>query len=106
MTDRSSSAYLSSVLHAGVIALILILAYSIDSMRPQAPKIFELRGRRGRQLPGATAAPALGSADGIKLATPAAPVPLPPAPAVAEAVPAPRPGAGGGPGGAGGEAGG
>jgi TonB family protein len=91
MTDRSSSAFFSSILlHAGVIALILILAYSIDSMRPQAPKIFELVAGEGNNF-GATAAPALGSADGIKLATPAAPAPPPPAPAVAEAAPAPVP---------------
>lgn len=95
MTDRSSSAYLSSVLlHAGIVAVIVILAYSFNSMRPESPKTFELVAGEGDNY-GATAAPALGSADGIKLATPAppaaAPEPAPPAPAVAAAVPAPVP---------------
>jgi colicin import membrane protein len=99
MTDRSSSAFFSSlILHGIVIGVIVALAYTFDSMRPQSPKIFEMVAGAGDNF-GATAAPALGSADGIKLATPAMPAPAPepepappaPAPAVAQAVPVPAP---------------
>jgi colicin import membrane protein len=101
MTDRSSSAYFTSVfLHAGFVAAILIFAYTFNSMRPETPKTFELVAGAGDNY-GATVAPALGSADGIKLALPAvtaAPAaepepapPEPPAPPVAAAVPAPVP---------------
>ena len=94
MTDRSSSAFFSSLLlHGLVVGLIVILTFTLNSMRPASPKIFELVAGAGDNF-GATAAPALGSADGIKLATPVmtAPAPEPePAPPVAEAVPAPAP---------------
>ncbi len=95
MTDRSSSAFFTSVfLHAAFVAVIVLLAYTFNSMRPEVPKTFELVAGEGDNY-AATAAPALGSPDGIKVATPVAPVaapePTPPAPAVAEAVPAPLP---------------
>ena len=93
MTDRSSSAYFSSVLlHGGVVALIVILAYTFNSMRPEAPKTFELVAGEGDNY-GATAAPALGSADGVKFAAPAVPMSAPePVTAAAPAVaPAPVP---------------
>jgi TonB family protein len=97
MTDRSSSAFFSSlILHGIVVGLIVALAFTLDSMRPQSPKIFEMVAGAGDNF-GATAAPALGSADGIKLATPAMPAPAPepeptpPAPAVATAAPVPAP---------------
>jgi colicin import membrane protein len=95
MTDRMSSAFFTSLLLHGVfVAIIVLLAYTFNSMRPEVPKIFELVAGEGDNY-AATAAPALGSPEGIKLAAPvpaaAVPEPTPPAPTVAEAMPAPTP---------------
>ncbi len=94
MTDRSSSAFFTSVfLHAVFVAVIVLLAYTFNSMRPEVPKTFELVAGEGDNY-AATAAPALGSPEGIKVAAPVPPaaVPLEPTPpAPAEAIPAPAP---------------
>jgi len=96
MTDHSSSAYLTSVLlHAGVVVLIVVLAYSFNAMRPETPKVFELVAGEGDNY-GATAAPALGSPNGDKLVLPALPAPAAesapqPAALTAEVVPAAKP---------------
>ncbi len=90
MSPRSSSAYFISVLlHATVIALILFLAYAATENTVDAPKVFELVAGAGNNY-AATEAPALGSPDGSPTDTqppvsavsvaPLPPVPTPPAP--------------------------
>ena len=94
---QSPAAYLlSALLHAAIIALILLLTYTLNAPAPE-PKTFELVAGEGTNY-AATAAPALGSPTGIKLdlpAMPAPPAPEPPAPEVAppvaEALPVPAP---------------
>jgi colicin import membrane protein len=89
MTDRSSSAYLASVLlHGGALAIILLMAYTFDSMRPESPKTFELVAGEGDNY-AATAAPALGEPGGIKLSLPALPAPSEAAPPAPPAEPEP-----------------
>jgi colicin import membrane protein len=87
MTVRSPNAYFySALLHCGVIGLALFLAYGIGESPPETPKIFELVAGAGDNY-GATAAPALGVAGGIKLNLPkAAPMPAP-APVPPQAAP-------------------
>lgn len=89
MTDRTASAYFSSaVLHASVIALICLLACSLNPPEDESPKIFELVAGTGDNY-AATEAPALGSPTGVKVDLPAPlpPPPAPPAEPVAEPVP-------------------
>jgi TonB family protein len=98
MTAQSPSAFVSSaLLHAAVVALLLLLGYELSQNQAEAPKIFELVAGAGDNY-AATAAPALGSPDApeIRVPTPPAPAPVPPAPApepvaqaTAEAAPAP-----------------
>jgi colicin import membrane protein len=76
MTTRYANGYLlSGILHAGVAALALFLAFGINAPAPQAPKVFELVAGAGDNY-GATAAPALGAPGGIKLRVPAPVQPL------------------------------
>jgi colicin import membrane protein len=98
---QSPGAYTASVvLHGGVILIVLMFTYA-NGVEKDEPKVFELVAGAGDNY-GATAAPALGSVGGIKVApsvdrsTPApaqaaprpkaAPSPIQPAP---EAAPAP-----------------
>ncbi len=93
MSPRSSSAYFISVLlHATVIALIIFIAYAATENTVDAPKVFELVAGAGNNY-GATEAPALGSPDGSPTDTqpPVAVASLPPIPAPpAEVTPAPE----------------
>ena len=92
MTAQSPSAYATSVfVHAAVVALILFFAYNASQNVQKGPKILELVAGAGNNF-GATEAPALGTAGGIKLrmSTPA-PSPRPPTPPApnADVVPVP-----------------
>ena len=77
MTARSPSAlFLSASLHGLVAALVIFLAYVAQTHVKEAPKIMELVAGEGDDY-GATAAPALGVAGGIKIAMPEPPAPKP-----------------------------
>jgi colicin import membrane protein len=93
MTPQSPGAYaLSALIHGALAALFLFFSYAAGSVTHDSPRIFELVAGAGDNY-AATAAPALGSQGGIRLA-PAAPRPAPSPiqPAPPEAVPsAPRP---------------
>ncbi len=94
MTPQSPGAYaLSALIHGAVAALFVFFSYAASSVAKDAPRIFELVAGTGDNY-AATAAPALGSPKGVKLA-PATPKQLPPPiqSAPAETVPsaAPKP---------------
>jgi colicin import membrane protein len=73
MSAQNPGAYgLSVLLHGAVVLLVLFFSYAARSVVQESPKIFELVAGAGDNY-AATAAPALGSAGGIKLQ--AAPVP-------------------------------
>ena len=77
MSDRMPAAFVTSLaLHGLVVAVLLLLAYSVNSEPKPETKIFELVAGEGDNF-GATEAPALGVPGGIKLT-----VPTPPAPRV------------------------
>ena len=70
MPTRTFSAYFMSVLlHAAVVALILFFAYMAHETTVDAPKIFELVAGAGDNY-AATEAPALGTPDGLKIEAP------------------------------------
>jgi TonB family protein len=88
MNARSPSAFfLSASLHALVAGVIVLFSYLMQVQLREPPKVFELVAGAGDDY-GATAAPALGVAGGVKINIPEpAPVaPTPPAPV--QAVPA------------------
>jgi colicin import membrane protein len=104
-SDHSSPAFGSSVLlHAGVIAVVLVAGYLFDRTPPPGPKIFELVAGEGNNYM-ATAASKLGDENAPDLKVPnvaaaaprptvvpplAPPLPVPPAPTTpATATPAP-----------------
>ncbi len=77
MTARSPSALLlSASLHGLVVAIAVLLTYLAQSQVKQVPKILELVEGPGDNY-GATAAPALGTPDGVKIAIPEPPAPQP-----------------------------
>lgn len=77
MTDRSPATYFfSAVLHACIVGVALALTYVVGQQIPEVPKVFELVAGAGDNY-AATAAPALGDSDGIKLKVPATPAPAP-----------------------------
>lgn len=85
MTARSPSALmLSATLHGAIVALIILFAYVAQTHVKETPKILELVAGEGDNY-GATEAPALGIAGGIKIAIPEPPAPVAPTP------PAPTP---------------
>lgn len=91
MPDRMPAALLTSLaLHGLVVAVLLLLAHSVNSDPKPETKIFELVAGEGDNF-GATEAPALGVPGGIKLnvPTPAAPRPEPIKPEVIKAAPLP-----------------
>jgi colicin import membrane protein len=89
--ERSNHSYGSSLLlHGGIVALILLFTYVLNQESPPPPKIFELVAGGGDNY-AATAAPALGVPDGIKVTIPAVPAPSPPEPAALQAEPEPVP---------------
>jgi TonB family protein len=90
MSAQSPGAFgLSALLHAAVVALVLFFSYASARLVKDTPKVFELVAGAGDNY-GATAAPALGSAGGVKL-QPApierTPEPAAPKPPAAEASP-------------------
>lgn len=90
MTARSANAYLcSALIHCGFAGLLLLLAYTVGSARPETPKVFELVAGAGDNY-AATVAPALGVPGGIKvkLATPRTPA-VQPEPSPVQPVPVP-----------------
>jgi colicin import membrane protein len=95
MSSNSSRAVmLSAMLHGLVVALVLIFTYALRQQVKEPPKIFELVAGEGDNY-GATAAPALGTPGGVKIAIPA-PVapkvePAPPSPVTPAPVVAPAP---------------
>jgi TonB family protein len=77
MTARSPSALLlSASLHGLIVAMVVLLAYLAQTQVKDAPKILELVAGEGDNY-GATAAPALGTAGGVKIAMPEPPAPKP-----------------------------
>lgn len=73
MSAQSPGAYgLSALLHGAAVALVLFFSFASRSLVQDTPKVFELVAGAGDNY-AATAAPALGSAGGVKLQ--AAPVP-------------------------------
>ncbi len=77
MTARSPSAlFLSASLHGLVVVLVVFLAYLAQTHVKETPKILELVAGAGDDY-GATAAPALGTPGGIKIAIPEPPAPAP-----------------------------
>jgi colicin import membrane protein len=76
---------MSALVHGGAVGLIMFFSYAASSMVEDTPKILELVAGQGENY-AATAAPALGSAGGVKLQTPA---PVLPDPAPATAQPSP-----------------
>jgi colicin import membrane protein len=87
MSAQYPGAYgLSALLHGAVVALVLFFSYASRSLVQDSPKVFELVAGAGDNY-AARAAPALGSAGGVKLQ--AAPVPKaePPPKPKAEASP-------------------
>ena len=98
MNANSPQAYfLSAVLHAGVVVLVLFLGYAASQTQPETTKVFELVAGRGDNY-AATVAPAIGVPAGIKVSIPeapaqAAPVAIPPLQSVpmTEAPPIPAP---------------
>src|SRR5258708_4830872 len=93
MTARSPSAFaLSTLLHAGVAAVVLLGIFYSQSHAPARPVIFELVAGDGNNYM-ATEALALGSPNGLpKLTirkTVSMPAPAPATPAVVETVPSP-----------------
>ena len=77
MTARSPSALmLSASLHALIAAVLVLVAFMAQSQVKDAPKILELVAGEGDDY-GATQAPALGVAGGIKIAVPEPPAPKP-----------------------------
>jgi colicin import membrane protein len=81
MSAQSPGAYgLSALLHGAVVALILFFSYAASNIAQDTPKILELVAGEGDNY-AATAAPALGSAGGVKLqAPPVTRAEVPPAP--------------------------
>ena len=90
MNPQSPGAYtLSALIHAAVAGLILFFGYAASSAVKDSPKILELVAGEGDNY-AATAAPALGTAGGVKFAPPAPrAVPVPPkaAPSPIQAAP-------------------
>ncbi len=86
MTAQSSRAYaLSALIHASVAGLFLFFSLAANSVIQDSPKIFELVAGAGDNY-AATAAPALGSPSGVKIAAAVpkpAPSPIQPAPETA-----------------------
>ena len=77
MNARSPSAlFLSASLHGLVVALVVALAYLAETHVKETPKILDLVAGAGDDY-GATAAPALGTPGGIKIAIPEPPAPAP-----------------------------
>ena len=77
MTARSPSAlFLSASLHGLVVVLVVFLAYLAQTHVKETPKILELVAGAGDDY-GATAAPALGTPGGFKIAIPEPPAPAP-----------------------------
>ncbi len=91
-TNRYPSAVLfSTLLHGGVIALLLLFTFVLGHRVKDESPIIELVKGEGDNI-GATVAPALGSPDAVKLDTPPAPKNEPaPTPPVAEPEPATPP---------------
>jgi colicin import membrane protein len=94
MTARSPSAFaLSSLLHASVVAVILLGVFYSEQNEPAKPVVFELVAGGGNNY-AATVAPALGSPDGrLKLDIPKvvpAPTPEPASPPADQPQPAPE----------------
>ena len=98
MTARSPSAlFVSASLHGLVVAIAVLLTYLAQTQVKEAPKILELVAGEGDDY-GATAAPALGTPGGIKIAIPEPPAPAPepvkltaPEPTPVTAAPEPTP---------------
>lgn len=91
-TKFSNAFFLSATLHGLVAALILLMTYVWHEQAKEAPKIFELVAGEGDNYM-ATAAPALGVENGIKVplieAPVARPAPVEPEPVAVERVPEP-----------------
>jgi len=69
MTDRMSSAFLTSLgLHGLVVAILFLFAYAMSQPARTPPKVFELVAGEGDNY-GATAAPALGDSGAQKQGT-------------------------------------
>jgi colicin import membrane protein len=89
MTTPYPGAYLfSALLHGAVAVLVLFFAYAANRMTDEAPKVFDLVAGAGNNY-AATAAPALGSPNPIKVAQSVTPEPAPIQAAPAAAAPAP-----------------
>jgi colicin import membrane protein len=83
MSAQSPGAYgLSALIHGGAAGLILFFSYAASNVVQDSPRVFELVAGAGDNY-AATAAPALGSAGGVKTA--------PPLPKTAEPVPVAAP---------------
>lgn len=89
MTDRMPAAFVTSLaLHGLVVAVLMLMAYSMSAPSKQETKIFELVAGEGDNF-AATVAPALGVPGGIKLTVSTPPQPEPPKPEVAKIEPEP-----------------
>ncbi|HYP17705.1 MAG TPA: cell envelope integrity protein TolA [Opitutus sp.] len=86
-SNRTNAFFMSSLLHGGVVALVLFFTYGVNRGVKDPPKIFELVAGEGDNYM-ATEAPALGVVGGIKIAIPEPPAPKPEPPA-AKMEPAP-----------------
>jgi colicin import membrane protein len=90
LNAHSPQAYfLSAILHAVVVVLVLFVGFTASQNRPETTKVFELVAGSGDNY-AATVAPAIGVPGGIKVTVPEAPAaPVPPAPEPA-AIPPPQ----------------
>lgn len=90
MTARSPGAFaLSTLLHGGIVVVILLFTYVIQQQPRETTKVFELVAGEGDNF-AATEAPALGEPDGIKLSI-TSPAPSQPGPTPIIETPAPEP---------------